>query len=81
MSLYDRPSAAALRSSTSTRSSLASSRLVVRTAVSRLLLRASSRTLLVAASKALCPKPLTSLIMKLKPALDPRPRTAGGIIT
>ncbi len=81
MSLYDRFSAAALRSSMSRRSSVASSKLVARSPVSSGRLRAWARNWSLAASKASCPKPFKSLSMKLKPALEPKPRTAGGCIT
>ena len=78
MSLYDSPRAAALRSSMSRRSSVASSRLVVRTPVSSPRWRMALSTRSRAASSASWPTALMSLSMKLNPELAPRPRTAGG---
>ena len=81
MSAVARPSAPARRSSMSTANCAASSRLLERTPVNCASLRVSEMKRSRAFTSASCPRPPVSSMWKLKPALAPSPRTAGGSST
>ena len=81
MFAVDKPSAAALRSSIVTPSSVVSSKLVLRRLRSIVWPLASSNTRSRAATSASWPWPFRSFSWKLKPAFEPKPRTAGGSTT